>query len=53
MGIFSIEADLFDVAAKGQVVLVKFENDPDVMALLAAINKVMADFGQAPIALKK
>jgi hypothetical protein len=49
----ALEGDIFDVLAKGQIVLVKFSNDPDMMAFIGAINKVLADLGKAPLMLKK
>jgi hypothetical protein len=51
--IMALEGDIFDVMAKGQTVLVKFAADTDVMALIAAMNKVLADLGKPPMELKK
>jgi hypothetical protein len=49
----ALEADLFDVMAKGQIVLVKFQQDADMMGFIGAINKVLADVGKPPLMLKK
>lgn len=49
----ALEADIFDVMAKGQVVLVKFQQDQDMMAFIAAINKALADIGKPPLVLKQ
>ena len=49
----ALEADIFDAMAKGQVVLVKFQADPDVMAFIAAFNKALSDIGKPPMMLKK